>query len=80
MAVDKNCSETWMHIKLRPVTCNECPISRTDGGILSADVKNFNLLKDLESDYYGDLSGGRFLISKQKMQNLVSCGSRFKLL
>ena len=55
---DKNCSEGWMHIKLRPGTCNGSPISRTEGVTLYADVKKFNLLKDLKLDYYGDLSGG----------------------
>ena len=59
---DKNCSERWMDIKLRPGTCNGSPISRTEGVTLYADVKNFNLLKDLKLDYYGDLSGGGFLI------------------
>jgi len=68
---DKNCSERWMHIKLRPGTCNGSPISRTEGVTLYADVKKFNLLKDLKLDYYGDLSGGGFLISTPKMQNVV---------
>ena len=68
---DKNCSEGWMHIKLMPGTCNGSPISRTEGVTLYADVKKFHLLKDLKLDYYGDLSGGRFLISKLKMQNAV---------
>ena len=63
---DKNCSEGWMHIKLRPGTCNGSPISRTEGVTLYADVKKFNLLKDLKLDYYGDLSGGGFLISTPK--------------
>ena len=45
---DKNCSEGWMHIKLRPGTCNGSPISRTEGVTLYADVKKFNLLKDLK--------------------------------
>ena len=68
---DKNCSEGWMHIKLRPGTFNGSPISRTEGVTLYADVKKFNLLKDLKLDYYGDLSGGGFLIQHQKMQNVV---------
>ena len=68
---DKNCSEGWMHIKLRPGTCNGSPISRTEGVTLYADVKKFNLLKDLKLDYFGDLSGGGFLISTPKMQNVV---------
>jgi len=68
---DKKCSEGWMHIKLMPGTCNGSPISRTEGVTLFADAKKFNLLKDLKLDYYGDLSGGGFLISTPKMQNVV---------
>ena len=68
---DKNCSEGWMHIKLRPGTFNGSPISRTEGVTLYADVKKFNLLKDLKLDYYGDLSGGGFLISTPKNENVV---------
>ena len=48
------------------------PISRTEGVTLYANVKKFNLLKDLKLDYYGDLSVGGFLISTpKKMQNVV---------
>jgi len=43
-------------------------------------VKKFNLLKDLKLDYYGDLSGGGFLISTPKNAIRCSCGSGFKLL
>ena len=50
------------NIKLRPCICNGSTISRTEGVILYADLKKFNLLKDLKLDYYGDLSGGGFLI------------------
>jgi len=76
---DKNCSEGWMHIKLRP-GCNGSPISRTEGVTLYADVKKFNLLKDLKLDYYVDLSGGGFLISTPKNAKRCSCGPGFKLL
>ena len=55
-----------MHIKLRPGTCNGSPISRREGVILYADVKKFNLLKDLKLDYYGDFGGGGFLSSTPK--------------
>ncbi len=68
---DKNCSEGWMHIKLRPGTCNGSPISRTEGVTLYADAKKFNLLKDLKLDYYGDLSGGGFLISTPKKRKTL---------
>ena len=77
---DKNWSEGWMHIKLRAGTCNGSPVSRTEGVTLYSDVKKFNLLKDLKLDYYGDLSGGGFLISTPKNAKPCSCGSGFKLL
>ena len=77
---DKNCSDVWMHITLRSVTCNASPISRTEGVTLYEYVKNFNLLKDLKLDYYGDLSSGGFLISTPKNAELYSFGSGSKLL
>ncbi len=49
LVVDNNCSEGWMHIKLRPSwyeRCNRSLISRTKGVTLYEDVKKFNLLKD----------------------------------
>ena len=42
---DKNCSEGWMHIKLRPGKCNGSPISRTEGVTLYADLKSLIYLK-----------------------------------
>ena len=39
---DKNCSDGWIHIKLRPGSSNGSPISRTEGVTLYADVKRFN--------------------------------------
>ena len=76
----KNCSEEGIHIKLRPGTCNGSPSSRTEVVTLYEDVKKFNLLKDLKLDYYGDISGGGFLISTPKNARRCSCGSGFKLL
>ncbi len=77
---DDNCSEGWMHIKIKPGTRNGSPISRTEGITLYADIKKLNLLKDQKLDYYGDLSGGGFLISTPKNAKRCSCGSGFKLL
>ena len=68
---DKNCFEAWMYIKLRHGKCNGFLISRTEGVNLYPDLKKFNLLKDLKLDYYGDLSGEEFLISTQKIQNVL---------
>ena len=69
-----------MYIKLRSVTCNGSPISRNEGITLYADLKMFNLLKDLKLDYYSDLSSDGFLISTPKNAKRCSCGSGFKLL
>ena len=77
---DKNCSEGWMYIKLRPDKGNGSLISRTEGATLYVDVKKFNLLIDLKLEYYGDLSGGEFLISIPKNAKRSSCGSGFELL
>ena len=69
-----------MYIKLKSGISNGFPISRTQRLTLYADIKKFNLLKDLKLDYYGDLSGGGFLISTPKNAIRCSCGSGFKLL
>ena len=61
-----------MQIKLRSDIFNGSSILRSEGVTLNADLKKFNLLKDLKLDYYGDLSSGGFLISTPKMQNVVS--------
>ena len=77
---DNNCSEGWMHIKLRPGTCNGSLISTTEGVTLFADVTKFNLLKNLKLNYNGDLRGGGFLISTPKNAKRFSSVSGFKLL
>tara|TARA_B100000886_G_C20098412_1_gene356820 strand:- start:231 stop:431 length:201 start_codon:yes stop_codon:yes gene_type:complete len=59
---DKNCSEGLMYIKLKSGISNGFPISRTQRLTLYADIKKFNLLKDLKLDYYVDLSDCGFLI------------------
>ena len=72
--------EGWLHIKLKPGTGNGSPISRTEGITLFAATSKFFLLKGLTLDYYGDLSGGGFLISTPDNSMRCSCGSGFKLL
>ena len=78
LADDNN--EGWFHIKLRPGVCKGDPIARKEGITLFADSKRFELFKNLKLDYYGDLSGGSFLISTPKNVLRCSCGSGFKLL
>tara|TARA_B100000900_G_scaffold384407_1_gene373209 strand:+ start:804 stop:1193 length:390 start_codon:yes stop_codon:yes gene_type:complete len=72
--------EDWLHIQLRPGTCNGSPISRTAGVTLFANSNKFSLFKGLTLDYYSDLSGGGFLISTPENATRCSCGSGFKLL
>ena len=78
--IDDFDKEGWLHIRLRPGNCGGSPISRTEGVTLFADSARFSLFKGLTLDYYGDLSGGGFLISSPENSIRCSCGSGFKLL
>tara|TARA_Y100001933_G_C18685415_1_gene432781 strand:- start:251 stop:592 length:342 start_codon:yes stop_codon:yes gene_type:complete len=78
--IDDSDKEGWLHIHLKPGNCNGSPISRTEGVTLYADPVKFPLFKGLVLDYYGDLSGGGFLISSPENSIRCSCGSGFKLL
>ena len=80
LLTDNIASDGWIHIKLKPGQGDGFPIARTEGITLYADMKEFNLLKDLKLDYYGDLSGGGFLISTPNNAKRCSCGAGFKLL
>ena len=56
------------------------PLSQGHRSHFLCGCKNFNLLKELKLDYYGDLSGGRFVTSIPKNAKRCSYGSGFKLL
>ena len=73
-------NEGWLHIKLMPGMCSGSPMSRTEGITLYADPNKFQLFKGLSLDYYGDLSGGGFLISSPSQAIRCSCGSGFKII
>ena len=78
--IDDFDNQGWLHIRLKPGDCNGSPISRTEGVTLFADPSKFSIFKGLVLDYYGDLSGGGFLISSPENSIRCSCGSGFKLL
>ena len=71
--------EGWLYIRLRCGKEAGSPIARTDGITLFAPAEQISLLEDLSLDYYGDLSGGGFLISTPEGAQRSPCGSGFKM-
>ena len=71
--------EGWLYIRLRSGKLTGIPIARTDGVTLFAPSEQISLLKGLKLDYYGDLSGGGFLISTPEGAEASVCGSGFKM-
>ena len=71
--------EGWLYIRLRPGKEAGTPIARADGVTLFAPADQISLLQGLNLDYYGDLSGGGFLISPPEGAQRSPCGSGFKL-
>ena len=71
--------EGWLYIRLRCGKQSGTPIARTDGVTLFAPQEQTRLLEGLNLDYYGDLSGGGFLISTPEGAKPSTCGTGFKL-
>ena len=71
--------EGWLYIRLRPGKLAGLPVARTDGVTLFAPSEQISLLTGLKLDYYGDLSGGGFLISPPEGAKRSPCGSGFKM-
>ncbi len=74
------CDQGWLHIRLRPGECAGVPIARTDGVTLFAPSEQLPLLRGLILNYYGNLSGGGFLISFPENSEPCSCGAGFRFL
>ena len=72
--------EGWLYIRIRCGKHAGTPIARIDGVTIFAPVEQLNLLKGLNLDYYGDLSGGGFLISPPEGAQRSPCGSGFKMI
>ncbi|KGG14537.1 MULTISPECIES: AIR synthase [unclassified Prochlorococcus] len=71
--------EGWLYIRLRSGHQSGVPIARTDGITLYAPSDQLSLLEGLKLDYFGDLTGGGFLISTPKGAQASGCGTGFKL-
>ena len=78
--VEDTSGEGWLHIRLRPGDLNGVPIARTDGMTLYAPFHQVEMLEGLRLNYYGDLSGGGFLISLPNGFESCTCGAGFRLL
>ncbi len=78
--VQDSCGEGWLHIRLRAGHHNGVPIARTDGATLFVPADQLNLLQGLRLNYYGDLSGGGFLITPPEGAECCACGAGFRYL
>ena len=72
--------EDWLYIRVRCGKKDGIPIARMDGVTLFAPAEQIKLLIGLSLDYYGDLSGGGFLISTPEGAQPSMCGSGFKFM
>ena len=77
--VADSCGEGWLHIRLQPGQQNGVAIARADGITLYAPVGQLELLKGVRLNYYGDLSGGGFLIRPPENSECCACGAGFRL-
>ncbi len=76
--LEDSCDEGWLHIRLRPGQYNGVPLARTDGVTLYAPADQLDILQGLSLNYYGDLSGGGFLISSPDGAEGCGCGAGFR--
>ena len=78
--LDDKCGEGWKFIRIRPGQNDGVPIARADGITLYACRDQILLFQGLNLNYFGDLSGGGFLISTPKGAEPSPCGSGFRKL
>ena len=72
--------EGWLYIRIRPGKNEGVPFARTDGITLYAPSNQLVLFEGLNLNYFGDLSGGGFLISTPRRAEASACGSGFRRL
>ncbi len=77
--LEDSCGDGWLHIRIQPGHQNGVPIARADGVTLFAPSDQVALVKGLRLSYYGDLSGGGFLISSPDGSESCTCGAGFRL-
>ncbi len=78
--LEDTCAEGWLHIRLQPGHHNGVPVARADGVTLYAKPEQFAFLQGSVLNYYGDLSGGGFLISPPEGSECCACGAGFRSL
>ena len=76
--LDDRCGEGWKFIRIRPGINGGIPIARADGVTLYAPIDQIVLFQGLKLNYFGDLSGGGFLISTPQGAEPSPCGSGFR--
>ena len=76
--VGDTCGDGWLHIRLKPGQNSGVPIARTDGITLYAPAEQSTILNGLTLSYFGDLSGGGFLISTPDGAEGCGCGGGFR--
>ena len=76
--LEDTCNEGWFHIRLQCGQHNGVPVARADGVTLYAPKEQLALLQGARLNYYGDLSGGGFLISPPEGAECCACGSGFR--
>ena len=74
------CGEGWQFIRIKPGINDGVPIARADGITLYARRDQIFMFQGLKLNYFGDLSGGGFLISTPKGAEASPCGSGFRKL
>ena len=76
--LEDSCGEGWMHIRICPGQKKGVPIARTDGVTLFAPEQQLALLQGLRLNYYGDISGGGFVITNPLGSEGCACGAGFR--
>ncbi len=72
--------EGWFFLRLQPGRKDGVPVARIDGVTLYAHSEQLEMLSGLTLNYYGDLSGGGFVITPPEQAESSSCGSGFRYL
>ena len=76
--LDDTGGEGWKFIRIRPGTNDGVPIARADGMTLYTCRDQIMFFQGLKLNYFGDLSGGGFLISTPQGAEPSPCGSGFR--
>lgn len=71
-------SKGWIHINIKSGHNDGVPIARDNGITLYTQEKYLPVLQGLKLNYFGDLSGGGFLISTPLGAECCACGAGFR--